>query len=90
MDHPDVLEELFEPSLIEVGLVEEPKRGSHGILGDHIGGEGSISQTKRHRLLGSPKLVHPFTQPQQCLLDDFLFEMEDVATRKVRRNGRRA
>ena len=50
MHHANVLEEFLEPCLVEVRLVEEPERGGHGILGDDIRGESSISHTKRHRL----------------------------------------
>ena len=59
--HADILEELLEPGLIEVRLIEEPERGGHGVLGDDIRGEGTIGHTKRHRLPRRAKLVHALT-----------------------------
>ena len=84
MHHTNALEEIFEPCLIEVRLIEEPERGGHSIFEDDIRGESSISHTKGHRLPRSTKLVHSLAQPYDFLL----FKTEDVATGEVQSNGR--
>lgn len=88
--HADVFEEFPEPGLVEIGLVEEAERGGHGILGNDIRRESSIGQAKRHGLPRAAEPIHPLTQLLHRLLDDFLLETEDIATREVGGNGRSA
>ena len=65
-------------------------RWRHGVLGDDIRGESSISHTQRHRPTGSVEFVDAFAQLQQSLLDDFLLQAKDVAAGEVRGDGRGA
>lgn len=80
MHHANILEELLEPKLVEIRLIEEPERGGHGILRDDVRREGSISHTERHGLSRSPEFIHPLTQPFQSLSYDIFLKTEDVAT----------